>query len=204
MTMNRFLKHREDFPNLLDEMGLKTAVEVGVGAGLFASHLLRSKSLEMLTMVDIWETPYDLQFERQARQVAAAHPDRTRILKQPSMEVVQLFENGSVDFVYLDTEHTYEVMFNDAVAWWPKVRRGGILAGHDYALFNHVHPTRPATGIMLAAETFARKVEHLLFVTGISYLNYLERLRVATEAVHTPGSLWGHDVPSWYIFKREE
>jgi predicted O-methyltransferase YrrM len=39
---------------------------------------------------------------------------------------------GSFDFVYIDARHDYASALEDIRDWWPKVRRGGILAGHDY------------------------------------------------------------------------
>jgi hypothetical protein len=44
----------------------------------------------------------------------------------------QQFEDNSVDFVYLDADHTYESVKAEIKAWWPKVKIGGILSGHDY------------------------------------------------------------------------
>ena len=43
-----------------------------------------------------------------------------------------LYPDGSFDFVYVDARHDYASAMEDIRAWWPKVRRGGILAGHDY------------------------------------------------------------------------
>ncbi len=44
-----------------------------------------------------------------------------------------LFPGEQVDFVYIDADHRYEGCKADIEAWWPKVKPGGILAGHDYA-----------------------------------------------------------------------
>jgi predicted O-methyltransferase YrrM len=42
------------------------------------------------------------------------------------------FEDGSIDFVFLDANHSYEFISKDIAAWLPKIKKGGILAGHDY------------------------------------------------------------------------
>ena len=40
--------------------------------------------------------------------------------------------DGSLDFVYIDGRHEYEFVKADIAAWWPKVRLGGYIGGHDY------------------------------------------------------------------------
>ena len=49
-----------------------------------------------------------------------------------SVEAASLFENGSFDFVYLDADHSFESVWQDLSVWYPKIRIGGILAGHDF------------------------------------------------------------------------
>jgi predicted O-methyltransferase YrrM len=47
-------------------------------------------------------------------------------------EAVKLFEDDSLDAVFIDADHSYEAVKLDIQNWMPKVRKGGILAGHDY------------------------------------------------------------------------
>jgi len=47
-------------------------------------------------------------------------------------EAVLLFEDASLDAVFIDADHRYEAVRRDIANWMPKVRKGGILAGHDY------------------------------------------------------------------------
>jgi hypothetical protein len=51
---------------------------------------------------------------------------------QPSTEAARDYDDWSLDFVFIDAAHDYESVKNDIQAWKPKVKRGGILAGHDY------------------------------------------------------------------------
>jgi hypothetical protein len=53
-------------------------------------------------------------------------------LKIPSLDAVHKFEDKSLDFVFLDGSHEYEDVVQDIIAWMPKIKKGGILAGHDY------------------------------------------------------------------------
>jgi predicted O-methyltransferase YrrM len=51
---------------------------------------------------------------------------------QIELEVVNQFEDESLDVVFIDLTHTYESVKQDIELWLPKVKKGGILAGHDY------------------------------------------------------------------------
>ena len=53
-------------------------------------------------------------------------------IKLSSDEASKKFKDSSLDFVFLDASHEYEDVKNDINNWLPKVRNGGILAGHDY------------------------------------------------------------------------
>jgi predicted O-methyltransferase YrrM len=42
------------------------------------------------------------------------------------------FTDESLDFIFVDGDHTWEGVKNDIVLWWPKLKPGGVMAGHDY------------------------------------------------------------------------
>ena len=50
-----------------------------------------------------------------------------------SWEFASKFKDGSVDFVWIDADHHYESVIKDIRAWYPKLRKGGTMAGHDYS-----------------------------------------------------------------------
>lgn len=52
--------------------------------------------------------------------------------KMTSLEASSLFDDKSIDFVFIDASHEYEDVKTDIFAWYPKIRSGGIIAGHDY------------------------------------------------------------------------
>lgn len=56
-----------------------------------------------------------------------------RLIKGISWEVASQFEDESLDFVFIDADHAFESVTKDLDAWWPKVKKGGIMAGHDYS-----------------------------------------------------------------------
>jgi predicted O-methyltransferase YrrM len=49
-----------------------------------------------------------------------------------SWDMAENFEDGSCDFVFIDADHEYESVLKDLTAWHPKVKRGGVIAGHDF------------------------------------------------------------------------
>ena len=53
-------------------------------------------------------------------------------LKMTSFEASKKFEDGTLKFVFLDASHEYQDIKNDIKFWLPKIKPGGVLAGHDY------------------------------------------------------------------------
>ena len=49
-----------------------------------------------------------------------------------SVEAAKQIEDEYFDFVYIDADHSYKGVTNDLEAWWSKVKKRGMIAGHDY------------------------------------------------------------------------
>ncbi len=47
------------------------------------------------------------------------------------------FNNKTFDLVFLDANHYYQAVVDDIMAWLPRIRKGGILSGHDYGAPAH-------------------------------------------------------------------
>jgi predicted O-methyltransferase YrrM len=54
-------------------------------------------------------------------------------IKLSSLDASKLYNDNSLDFVFIDATHVYDDVKNDINSWYPKVKSGVILAGHDYA-----------------------------------------------------------------------
>ena len=79
--------------------------------------------------------PFDMtEAEQQARQYMSRFIDEGRcdFVKKFSVDAAPDFEDEYFDLVFIDANHTYEHVKEDIEAWYPKVREGGILAGHDW------------------------------------------------------------------------
>lgn len=131
-------------------IGPVVGVEVGVWEGNNAWELLRRKKDLHLILVDRWKEyppeeilPYATGLPRlpqarfelayvRARQVADKYRTRVQILRTESVEAAEMTADESLDFVFLDGRHDAEGLAMDIQAWWPKLKPGGLLGGHDY------------------------------------------------------------------------
>ena len=57
--------------------------------------------------------------------------DKIKPMKMLSEEAVSHFEDKSLDMVFIDGDHSYQSTYNDISIWYPKVKDGGIMCGHD-------------------------------------------------------------------------
>lgn len=56
-----------------------------------------------------------------------------RPIKMKSTEAVSMYEDNSLDFVFIDASHEYSDVLTDINVWFPKVKNGGMFCGHDYS-----------------------------------------------------------------------
>ena len=56
-----------------------------------------------------------------------------------SIEAAKQYEDETFDFVYIDASHHYDFVKSDILAWYPKVKKGGYIGGHDYTHPNTAH-----------------------------------------------------------------
>ena len=60
------------------------------------------------------------------------------VIPKDSIEASKDFNDGFLDFVFLDSSHQYQETRDSIIAWWPKVKDEGVIAGHDYYLYDSV------------------------------------------------------------------
>jgi predicted O-methyltransferase YrrM len=136
---------------LMLEQGYKTFVEVGCKEGRTTGHILKTVPDSRVIAVDPWitqeasadptkETYASWDFEREFWANVGENRGRCAMWRMTSEQAAQAYptENDPrVDLVFIDALHDYEHVKQDIALWWPKVRIGGILSGHD---FNHKWP----------------------------------------------------------------
>ena len=73
------------------------------------------------------ESLYDI-CKRQIQPVS----DYVNLIKGDSVKSSDKYEDESLDFVFIDGDHSYDGVMRDIEAYFPKIRIGGVIAGHDY------------------------------------------------------------------------
>jgi hypothetical protein len=128
-----------------NRLGAGTAAELGVWRGEFAEHLLRQcpfirayHLIDPWRHLDEWNKPFNVP-DREFEEVMTAALARTafaakrrRVWRGTTVEVAPHLANASLDFCYIDGDHTLRGILIDLVNLYPKVKDGGILAGDDF------------------------------------------------------------------------
>lgn len=142
-----YIRNREEFPFIANNRNLLgEGVEIGVWKGEYSHFLLSHWKGRTLYSVDPWKSfidqsyKDDMNIEQQqfdgihdgVKQLLAPFGSRSQIVRKLSSEAAPMFRDGQLDFVYIDAQHHYEAVKEDIGLWFPKVKKGGILAGHDY------------------------------------------------------------------------
>lgn len=160
--------------------------EIGVFAGEMSRALLKSEKMLSLLMVDSWEgegAAYagdsgdfhagltdQMQdgFRLQAIKRTKFAEARRHIRTQRSTEAAKEVADGWLDFVFIDADHSYEGCKADIEAWLPKVKKGGLIGGHDYE--NHDFPK---FGVTRAVDEFVSR-HSLKLETGDNFCWFVQ------------------------------
>jgi predicted O-methyltransferase YrrM len=131
---------RNDLASLFYELGYTKGVEIGVERGLYSEVLCRSNPNLKLYGVDPLEVyrgyrehvSQDKMDGFYEEVVERMKPYDYELIRKYSLDAVGMFEDGELDFVYIDGNHDFVNTTNDIHAWSRKVKKGGIVSGHDY------------------------------------------------------------------------
>ena len=129
---------------LLDRLGLegKVCAEIGVCSGTYSVEIHRRRP-KRLYLIDPWYGKGRLPDKDEVRGGMGENgylSVRLKFDKDPSVEIIKKtsfdasldIPGQTLDFVFIDADHSYEYAFADLLLWYPKVKTGGWLAGHDY------------------------------------------------------------------------
>jgi predicted O-methyltransferase YrrM len=113
-------------------------VEIGCAYG--ESTMIFAKHFDLVYAIDSWHHPLDDSMAR-FDEMNVLYPN-VKKMRGFDTEWLYMFEDGTLDFVYIDASHDYESVLRNILDWKPKIKVGGMMGGHDY------HPNWP--GVMKA------------------------------------------------------
>lgn len=151
---------RDQLASLFSELGFTSGAEIGVEQGEYSEVLLSKNPKLFLYLIDSWKAYRGYRdhtrqekldkFYQTTQQRLNPYLNRIKIFKGFSMDVVEGFNDNSLDFVYIDANHDFLHVAEDIHYWSKKVRPGGIVAGHDYVKRKneaaHVHVRQVLNG----------------------------------------------------------
>ncbi len=131
------------FDLLLKDKDNLVGAEVGVYRGQHAREMLTYLNIKKLFLVDPWQKYNEYREKKLGNQLEEAYLDSKKLLKEFddgrvvwlkgfSVDIAKTIEDNSLDFVYIDGNHSYEFIKKDIEAWVPKLKQGGFIGGHDF------------------------------------------------------------------------
>lgn len=131
-----------DLPKLLSEVEVKEMAEIGVEVGKYSECLLNGIPNLKLYSIDPWETynSYRIGIKDKVseyyKQATERLKGRCEIIRKFSIDASKDFADESLDAVFIDANHDLVNVINDVDVWSKKVKKGGVMIGHDY--FNQI------------------------------------------------------------------
>lgn len=156
---------RAALPSLCRELGFTKGAEIGVWKGAYAAAFCKQNPQMHMLCVDPWlsypawlDTKNAMPVEQAARNMEQSYriardtldPLHCTIVREFSVDAAASVPDGSLDLVYIDANHVYSAVLEDLAFWAPKVRSGGIVAGHDFRKF----PNKPTIHVIEAVRTY--------------------------------------------------
>ena len=144
------MRNRLELAQHFAKLGFKIGAEIGVCKGTYSKILLDIIPDLYLYSIDSWNK-FDSSgvCHEITKELLESYP-RSTIIKATSMDAVKKFDDESFDFVFIDAGHSYVDIRVDIREWTKKVRKGGIVAGHDYYSTKYPSVTR-------AVDEYAKK-----------------------------------------------
>lgn len=172
---------RNDFPRLFTALGYQRGAEIGVWSGDYSEILCQGMPGLQLRCVDPWqEYKFYNEVKNNQARMDDAYSEACRKLKpfgcvidrRTSIEAARDVADGSLDFVYLDGNHAKDYVLEDLTAWCPKVRVGGIVAGHDFVSRDRKGKAQIEVEQAVTEYTFARGISPVFVAAKDKYPSF--------------------------------
>ncbi len=161
-TFDRNLK----FLNKKDLIG----AEIGVSEGRHALDMMEELHIKKLYLIDPYKA-YEEYYQsvenidstqqaldkrmKEAKKVLRKYGNKVEFIRKFSENATEHIKDESLDFLYIDGNHQYEFVKKDIELYYPKLKKGGIIGGHDYASCPETE--RQRFGVVKAVNEFFKK-----------------------------------------------
>lgn len=138
------IDHRDNLGRWLNQRGLVGAgAEIGIAFCGWSRIVLSTWLGKRYYLVDplvaqdpaIYREKHDdVDWAMRLRDAIRLTQDDPRavLIQKFSVDAAKDIEDGSLDWIFLDGNHSLRAVLDDMDAWWPKVKIGGVFGGHDY------------------------------------------------------------------------
>jgi len=130
---------RNMLAELFKDVGFTLGAEVGVRKGEYTRILCDANPELKMFCIDPYTAYNRVSNDRQARYFRNAERRlrgcNVEFIKKTSMDALEDIQDRTLDFVYIDGRHEFDFIMPDIIFWSRKVKRGGIVSGHDYYYF---------------------------------------------------------------------
>lgn len=151
--------HRDDLAKLFAELGFNRGAEIGVAEGNYSEVLVKANPNLELLCVDPWHAysgnPQNKSKEKNEYAYNEAkrklEGSNARLIMKSSIDAARDVDDGSLDFVYVDGNHSFDFVLLDLILWGRKVGSGGLITGDDYY---YLDPKRWGAGPVEAVQAY--------------------------------------------------
>lgn len=185
------LKNRQELAKYFNSLGFKIGAEIGVATGYYSKVLMESIPGLVLYGIDPWARVYggdewrwhrySLHDQAMKNLSSFIESGAYKVIRKTSMDALDDIKDESLDFVFIDANHDYKYVKEDIEGWARKVRKGGIVSGHDYHIF------------------FSGKKDVIIAVDEYVKNNNLELLLTSFDLKNADKD---SRRPCWYFFKK--
>jgi hypothetical protein len=149
--LNSWDESHHDLPQIIEENNYQIGVEIGVAYGGHVESILTKTKVLKIYGIDPYKNYSDYDGDTQnfeqlklddiydmVTKRLSFYGNRFELIREFSHDCVSRFDDNSLDFVYIDGNHYEDYVKRDIDNWWPKIKLGGVISGHDYN-----HPSIP-------------------------------------------------------------
>ena len=145
----RYSKKTWEWGHFIEKYDCKSICEIGVRDGRNFIKMIKHDSI-LAVAVDAWIDDGILarndkcytqkELDNQYNELKESLKDKpfVKIIRDYSFNAVKQFPDECFDFIYIDADHTFEGCYQDIIDWYPKVKKEGILCGHDYKAVRNI------------------------------------------------------------------